>query len=448
MKQLFIILLLLPVMTGAQSTYTEKESRQDLLCLIGFIEKNHPDLDIHSAEFTESSKKILESVSGKQDAFALFGLASQIAARAKENHYGLGNWEDEVHAGILDNSFSYFPFYIRVLDDRFYVFRNLSDKREIAPGNEIVTINGRTAKEICKELYRYIPSDADIKSFRDRTLDLSFNWMYYIYIERPDTFELEVRTGNGIQSFSVEAETSAQMTENFRANPNGPEQITQTGKDRVYSFEIKEDYAVLTLRSFSRSLVEENNIKAKNLYKEIFNELSDKNIPNLIIDLRWNTGGRNEFADEMVPYINANSSSGLLRTSLSWEGKVRKYNLPKPDKNVFHGEIYVLINGRTYSSASMIARNLREYADAIIIGEESGTRYSGFVAGSKNQVTLPNSGFQIYVPRYAYRFPDSAKQPQENKGVLPDHPVRESIDQILRREDPVMEKALSFINEH
>ncbi|MEJ2003935.1 MAG: S41 family peptidase [Cyclobacteriaceae bacterium] len=430
---------------NAQPIYTSGQAAEDLQHLITFIKENHPDLEIHAPDFDRKSQEIVQHIDGPLDAFELFKKISAIATLAKENHYDLGNWEDEVHAGILDNSFAYFPFYVRVLDNGVFVYRNLSNKHKIKPGDRIISINGRSIEDILEELYRHIPSDADIETYRQRLLGLTFGWMYYLYIERPESFDIQFARGGEAYGLTVAAQTNEEFVANYKSNPNGPESPNFSGPDEVYSFVISDDHALLTLRSFSRGNIEEFNIKSKKLYKEIFRRLEEENIANFIVDLRNNTGGRNEFADDLLPYINRHGAEGIYKTSISWEGKVREYKLPGPDKYVFQGNIYVLVNGRTYSNGSTVARSLREYADAVIIGEESGTRYEGFVAGSKNSVILPNSGFRINVPRYAYRFPPSTIQTERDRGLLPDHIVKPSMNDILNQKDPVMEYALKLI---
>jgi len=447
MKHLLLTLisLLYISFSYAQSTYTAEQVKEDINTLITFIEKNHPDLDIHAPQFVQEARHVLAGISGEKTSFEVFQLASRVATLAKENHYDIGNWEDEVHAGILDNTFSYFPFYVRVLDDGIFVYRNLSQDTQVKPGDRIHTINGQDTDEILNTLFKHIPSDADIKTFRQRSLDLTFHWMYYLVIGQPETYELEMSRDNKKFLITVDAQSADEIVANYNANPNGPETPQQTGADRIYSFEVKDEYAVLKLRSFNYGLIQEHDLKSNKIYKDIFTELSDKNIDHLVIDLRGNTGGRNEFSDDLLPYINKLDKDGVYKTSISWEGKVKQHKLPNPDKSVFKGKIYVLTDGRTYSAGATVARNLREYGNAVLIGEEAGSRYEGFVAGSKNSLVLPNSGLRINVPRYAYRFPESEAQPELNRGALPDHAVKPNIEQILQQEDPVMAFALKLI---
>lgn len=124
------------------------------------------------------------------------------------------------------------------------------------------------------------------------------------------------------------------------------------------------------------------------------------------------------------------------------------YKFSDPSKWSFKGLIYVLVNGRTYSAGSTLARYLREYGDATVIGSETGTRYEGFAGGSRQIVHLPNTNLKIGIPRYHISFPVSVKQKAKNRGLLPDHEIEPSIECHFEGRDLHMEKVLSLITSH
>lgn len=148
----------------------------------------------------------------------------------------------------------------------------------------------------------------------------------------------------------------------------------------------------------------------------------------------------------MVPFIlKKPGQDPFLKKTISWERKERTYKFPTPSKWAFKGNIYVLVDGRTYSAGNTLCRYLKEYADAVVIGEETGTRYEGFAAGSKQYVTLTNSQLRIGIPRYHILFPKSARQTTSNRGTLPDFTIRYTMDDIIQQKDLHMDKANSLI---
>jgi hypothetical protein len=84
---------------------------------------------------------------------------------------------------------------------------------------------------------------------------------------------------------------------------------------------------------------------------------------------------------------------------------------------------------------------LREYGGATVVGEETGTRYEGFVAGSQETITLPHSRLQIGIPRYVNTYPGSEIQVSENRGLIPDLEKELTIKELLSEEDEWLEFA-------
>lgn len=168
---------------------------------------------------------------------------------------------------------------------------------------------------------------------------------------------------------------------------------------------------------------------------------------NLIIDLRNNGGGRREFASELVPYLIQSGRKGILYQSLGYQGKSKRATLPNSSPYAFKGRLIVLINGNTFSNGSVLAAYAKEFADAIVIGEESASRYEGFAAGSNEYITLPNTLIEVRIPRYWIQYPNTAKQQSSNRGVLPAYEVNYNIEEILDEVDKEMDLALKLVEE-
>lgn len=434
--------------TSGQQVYSVKDARSDLTFLRDQMLTYQPNLEAENPEFRKKANALIESLTTPLDAFELFTLVSKLAAYGNENHYGLGNWEDEVHKGFLEGNFLYFPAGFKVTDNKLFIQRAFENEGVLKPAMEILSINGLTVDEVLNRLYACIPSDGKIRSFQQRTLDISFPWMYYLYVERPESFRLEIKDEQGnIVTHTISALTRDQMVENVKNQEISNEEVedTLTGIEQVYSFEINDQYALLTLRSFTRQLVEDYKVNSRKLYKEIFQELMKKGVEVLVVDLRDNSGGLNEFSDDILPYVVPEGAQGVFKISHSWEGKTREYKIPNRDKWAFEGTIYALVNGRTYSAASTFVRNLKEFANAIVVGEETGTRYEGFAAGSSQYVTLPKSGYRISIPRYSFDLFPNDKQQTTDRGILPDHLISYSIDVVIEKRDLELEYIESIL---
>ena len=417
-----LIITLWPVQTEAQRL-SAQQSKNDLNALIKSIETFNPTLNIYNQIFRKEADLIVASVKTELSLIEHFALISRICALSNEGHYKLGSVQDTLWKGFYNDSYHYLPFSIEVIHDRFYIKQNFSDNPAIKRYDEILTINGKSAPGILMGLYKCVPTDGQITSYADKKISSGFQWMYYFYFEQTESFSITIRPQQGIPKvYNIRALTRSQQASNFKARypSNNKVDASETSIEEFYTLDFNERYALLTLKSFDRGLAEKHKIKAKKFYKQIFQTLKDSSVYNLIIDLRNNTGGRKEFANEIVPFILQTSGDEFLQKSISWKGKEKTYKMPRANKKlVFKGHIYVLTNGYTYSNGSTLARYLKEFANATVIGTETGTRYEGFAAGSTQYVELPESKLVIGIPRYHITFPKSKKQFTRNQGLLP-----------------------------
>jgi hypothetical protein len=426
-------------------TYTNNQTKEDLQFLIGSIEEFEPALYQYNPDFKEKAEAVVNSVENEVPVLTYFSLVSKIVSLANEGHFNLGDWGDVAHKGFVDNTYKYMPLSVKIIGDRIFVWINSANSEELQRGDEILSINGRSSADIIASMLPFIPSDGHIATYQRQNLTIGFPWMYYLYVEQPESFAIEYKRQGKIGTVTIDALTREGWTANYQQRKSvTPEEATDM--QEVYEFEIKEDLAVLKLKNFTRSLVEKYDLEADKLYKEIFSQLRTANMSNLVIDLRGNTGGRNEFADDLIPFIMKEPGKGLFKTTESWKGKKKVYSLPKMDRLAFKRNIYALVNGRTYSAGAEIARYLKEYGKALIIGEETGTRYEGFAAGSTQSVVLPNSQIMIGIPRYHLAFPASTYQTTTNRGLLPDHEVSYTIEDLMNEKDLEMEVARSLIS--
>ena len=303
-----------------------------------------------------------------------------------------------------------------------------------------------SSSDILNTLYKSIPADGDIRTYIDRKIELGFSWLFYLYVFRSENFSIETINREGKTKVTkIQALYRDKQIENF--SKYYPEKSTKTEElSPFHTLDFNGNFAVLALPTFSYNKIKELNLKSKRFYKDIFKEIDQREIEHLIVDLRGNTGGRNEFADDMVSFIRKPKIEiPFLKRTQSWEGRTRTYKVPRRSRFAFSGKIYVLVDGLTYSAANTLARYLFELANAEIIGEETGTRFEGFAAGSKQAVVLNNSKIRIGIPRYHIYFPESSKQKTVNRGLLPKHVVKYSISDYELGNDLHMKMALSLI---
>uniref|UniRef100_UPI0040491F8E S41 family peptidase n=1 Tax=Flavobacterium sp. TaxID=239 RepID=UPI0040491F8E len=233
----------------------------------------------------------------------------------------------------------------------------------------------------------------------------------------------------------------------------------------------KEDstVAVLKVTSFSKG-------KYKKAYKIIFDSIKKSNIQTLILDLRGNTGGSIEdsrllfayLAKEpfqfiqkskvtsrksipftayrnlplvgniiMTPFKPIMSSILLAKTSKDSLGntyfKIRSENISQPQENSFIGDLYVLIDGGSFSASCLLSSNLQGSKRGFFVGEETGGTYNGTVAGFMPVFKLPYSKLRLRIGLMDIR--PVYQVSEEGRGIFPDQTIIPTIDNIINDED-------------
>src|SRR5690606_2132381 len=117
--------------------------------------------------------------------------------------------------------------------------------------------------------------------------------------------------------------------------------------------------------------------------------------------------------------------------------KMKASKPSKPNKNAFHGKVFVLINGASFSASSIITAKLKNDRRAVIVGEETGGANDGTVAGFYSYQKLPNS--QISLPIGLLLVQPNIDFSNTQQGVVPDVIITESIDDIINKKDPQLE---------
>lgn len=431
-------------------TFSKTQVLEDLQTLATGIQTHNPGLSIYAPDFEEKAAQLMARVSAESYSFLEhYQLLSELGALSKEGHFSLS--KKEVLQKLRAQDYAFLPLQLKVLGERIYVMRSYSNQQVLTGGEELLQINGRSAKEILDQIYKHLAADADILTYKAHKTSISFSWFYYVYVEQAATFQLTYLTTEGEEKMiTLKALNRAEQLANLKQYHSdlvaAAKNKREKSLDDFYTLDIKNQQAHLTLKSFDFRLVNQFKLKSKTFYKSIFTEIKSQNVEDLIVDLRGNTGGRTEFARDIVPFIlKSKSNDRYIRQGISKSGKKRRDKMPKSSALAFKGKIYVLVDGLTFSAGGSLARYLKEYGEATVVGEEGGARYEGFVAGSAEYVNLPHIGIVAKVPRYHTQYPVSEQQITKNRGILPDISLQASIANLLDKKDVLLEELTTVI---
>lgn len=227
----------------------------------------------------------------------------------------------------------------------------------------------------------------------------------------------------------------------FQKNVEEEEERSNTIKNGENIFYQLDAYAILKLKSFEKS--------DRFFFKRIFSKLNENRSEILILDLRQNTGGNRNSAIELTKYLvdtifgysilqpkletkkylNAKGKHFLFLSQLKYNivsalksrrtelGRSFEYHYKPKSKNSYKGKIYVLTDGFTASSSTMLTSWLKQYSNAIFIGTQSSGGYNGNNGGSFPLITLPMSKIEIKFPAYRLILD---KKSNQYSGIIPD----------------------------
>ncbi|MBA5246089.1 peptidase S41 [Marnyiella aurantia] len=379
-----------------------------------------------------------------------------------------------------------------VEEDRIFVKDNADKIPNMEVGTEILKINDAPASELISSYRQLNNSDGYNTTFL--RYSMAKRWPYFFTAENGilDSVKMETRFKDSIQTFWLKREkiTAAEKKTEKEAN----RKLTKSEKGKT------KDYNIIT-RSFNRDLqfptkdstVAYMKIKtfsgtfSKRFYRESFRTINNSPANYLIIDMRDNLGGSLSEINNLYSYLTAEKFRFIKDIQITKPGSMfqadyfrmvpnitkpiaavaypfylagtafsikktpagtflrnnGKTAVKKPNKDHFKGKVYVLINGSSFSAASILPAKLKDAKRAILVGEETGGANDGTVAGRYSTRKLKNSGLQLPIGLMLIQ-PD-IEFSGNGKGVIPHHEIIPDVQQILQKKDIQLEWILQDI---
>lgn len=274
------------------------------------------------------------------------------------------------------------------------VFTNLGVKEK----DEITQIDGVSAMNWLDNQREFVSASTTAHDLNN-ALWLVFNSKF------KETRSFSIKTANGIKEVAVKIEKPVDYSLLFP-------------RDEVKSFGkvLNETSGYISIKSMTGNVVNE--------FKEAYSSLLDK--PNLIIDLRDNTGGSSGLSEQIARFLLRNSQ----RASVSRK-KIKPYS------NSYKGNLYVLVGVKTASAAESFAIDLLESGNVVLVGSptagDTGNGPSNFKTDYGISFRIPIRKPQVSIKNF----------PMEGVGIPPHHKVNQTVEDYKNGIDTVLEFTLS-----
>jgi hypothetical protein len=374
-----------------------------------------------------------------------------------------------------------FPLRVVFEETRLMVLLNQTpDDQTIRPGMELVSINGREVADLVRQFWAVNYADADIETARRHDIAQSFPQNYWWLVGQPEFFTVTAtEPGSGRK---VIAKLKGVTETDRKTNHNPVNDAMQTGLAKVRG----ESYEKLSLRFLKDPDIAEIRIPSfmgddfPQWIEDTFRTLHEKGTNKLIIDLRSNGGGEDTYGVMLVSYLTDKPFRYVDHVTIKtiswsfqdhWDAKpmdagqlahIRECLIPNPDggyfmteklqeslgekqpgKFPFLGDVFILIDGATFSTAADFCAVTHHLKRATFIGEETAGAYYGNNSATEPTVTLPNSKVRFGLPLCASWNAVSGDE-GKRRGTIPDHVVVLKTADVLRGVDTQLQAALKL----
>lgn len=357
------------------------------------------------------------------------------------------------------------------LNDSLVITRTVAEYTEYL-GRRINKVNGFDADTIKKVISRTIGGhDGFVESYPDFVrLTLTSIRFFHEFFPSEESRDLDILFYNG-ERMKFKGSTYTQNScpkyyPSWRDYYNYPDR-------RFFTSMISDTIAHVGLSTFNLNDIEIVGIQ------DFIQSLNNTNCKRLIIDLRNNYGGNSEnlallfdlisksafrLNDHMV--VNSNTTYSFFKYADNYsindtlfrnyahvttksgyylENEIIEKKIS--DDKTFKGDVYVLVNERSFSSAAVFAGLVRKYNRGLIVGRETGSSYYQINALRFVTLMLPNSKINIRIPliKIVFDSVQSQKIPW-GRGVIPDISIDFTLEELKWESDSILNTAIKHDN--
>ena len=440
--------------------------------------------EAHTGLYRYSTKAEMDKVFNTQRAqlsrpmtkTEFLAVVAETLARIKCGHTGLTP-DGETREAVANARL--FPLRVLIEGRRLIVLSNdTPDDRTIRPGMEIVEINRRKPSDIIKRILPATPADGDIETGKLMRIQRNFGQNYWLMVEQTGEFTVKAKDSAGKATLArlagVKDADRAKNQNPVNAEAQAKVDKLEWSRENLSLRFLKEpDVAQIRIRGFGGQ-------DYPQWIEDTFKSLREKGTKALIIDLRGNGGGADMYGAMLVSYltdkpfryfdhINVRTITPSFKEHSDWrvenEARLREGTTQNPaggfqvnakghpgvaeqppGKYPFMGNVFVLIDGGTFSTAADFCAVTHHLKRATFIGEETGGGYYGNNSGVQTILTLPNSKARVRLPMFEY-WNAVPGYDGKRRGTRPDYTVVTKSANLLRGMDEQLDLALKLASQ-
>jgi len=459
--------------------YSKQELQQDYTLLRTILEKKHPSLywytpkDSMDMYFDKYYNAIPDSMTELQFGWKIL---APLTDKIHCGHTSFG-MSKAYNKWVSHRIIPSFPLFMKVWNDTMIVTGNLNRKDSIIKRGTLITgINGINNTALQQTLFNYMTEDGNANNVN--YLRLSNNFPYY----HRNIFGLSRQyTVNYLDSTGIEKTVQLPLFDppiDTVKRPRPSIIIKRSEKERKQqqlqnirslAVDTANNTAVITLNSFTTG-------RLRKFFRQTFRYINNAGITNVVLDIRSNGGGKINLSTLLTKYVTrrpfkvADSSFAIAKTLHPYSRYInerfitnlgmffltrkrkdglyhfglweRKLYRPK-EKNHYNGDLYVLINGQTFSASGLFCNAVKGQPGITIVGEEAGGGWYGNSGIMIPDITLPNTHVRVRLP--LFRLVQYNHPPKDGRGVMPDIYIGTSYDALIKGYDKKLQVVMEMI---
>ena len=479
---LFVLLLYSCASTknyDPQKKYSAQQLQHDYSLLRNILEKKHPSLywytpkDSIDMYFEKYYSAIKDSMTEQQFGWRIL---APLTDKIHCGHTSFGrskaynNW-------VADKHFPSFPLFMKCWNDTMVVTNNLNRKDSLLKKGTIITsVNGLKNAALTKIMFGYMTEDGYANNVNYIRLSSNFPYYHRNIFEVSKTYAVTYLDSAGQEQkinipFFEFGKDSTKKTKVVKKQEPDKKETRQNKllELRSLAVDTANNTAIITINAFSSGSL-------RTFYRQTFRYIKNTGINNVVLDIRSNGGGRIRLSTLLTKYVTRvnfkvadtafavtkslrpyskyikgsfiNNLGLFLLTKKNkdglyhfghWERKVYK---PKTANN-YAGNLYVLINGNTFSAASLFSNAVKGQPGIVLVGEETGGGWHGNNGILIPDIILPNTHLKVRLP--LFRLVQYNHVPKDGRGVQPDIYLGTNYDALLKGIDYKMQVVMEMI---
>lgn len=443
--------------------FSREAITKDLRHLYETLQAAHFDLYVHRSReaYDRRYEETLAAIDGPMSRLEAVRLFMPFVAFGQIGHARVDFPVADYIAYAMDGG-TLLPLDVRIEGRRVFITHNYSDAAALAPGTELVAINGRPAQDWIERTGRYLSAERPYMVHAQ--LESMFPRLAWLDAGEIGHFDIEVRTGDAREATARVAAVPVITVEEQK----GAREALQHGREADM---LADRVAYLRPGPFYAAEEGETLETFKAFIDDAFERFLAADAQDLVIDLRNNPGGDNSFSDPMIAWIadkpfrfasqfvvkasartratlrelaqadpGGISAQMLAEMNRHDDGQTFNFEIPRvqPRESGFSGRVWALVNRHSYSNAASVAGIIQDYGFGTILGEETSDLPTSYASSA--QFSLPETGIAVTYPKAYFIRPSGD---QSMRGVVPEHPLDFPV--VAGEHDAVLQSARDLV---